>query len=453
MERIKLRLAPIPGRLLTWPPGGVYDLTIAGGKPSTNDPFEFLTTENRPPVFTGLSTIPAVEGNVFVVAATFTDSDSSTPVRDLTINWGDGTTTTLTVTLTNGAGPVSAEHVYANGGFYDATVRIADAADATVFTTRPFTAIITGAGIQNGVLQIVGTDGSDQVTITPGLDGQIQVGASFLPGGTKRFTSSGVASILLRLFANDDDTTLNLIPGGSSSSPPMIHLDSGGAGSTFKLLVSDTDVVARGVQQATVNGEVTITWAASLQTVVVTTTPQVTSLLRLGYHAHPTRLLVGFNEPMDKSRAEDVSNYRLVSLGPDGLLGTRDDRVIRIKRVAYDPASHVLIISPSHRLPLRMLYRLTINGTSPNGLTNTSGVFLDGAVQGCRVPVTCPRSEPTSSHSQGPRRTSRRRPRSSRVTRSYDCGRTNARPGKPTRKRSGNVDWSGWRHATSSRPN
>ncbi len=110
--------------------------------------------------------------------------------------------------------------------------------------------------------------------------------------------------------------------------------------------------------------------------------PTVVGIQRHGVHLQPTSILVTFNQPMDSDQAEALTNYRLVSAGPDRRFGTRDDRIIRISSVQYDAASQMVTIRPAHRLPLRRRYRLTILGTAPGGLMDTAGLFLDGAGTG-----------------------------------------------------------------------
>ena len=48
----------------------------------------------------------------------------------------------------------------------------------------------------------------------------------------------------------------------------------------------------------------------------------------------------------------------------------------------YNPAADAVTLAPSRRLPLRGTYQLTVVGTPPGGLTDASGVFLDGAGNG-----------------------------------------------------------------------
>jgi hypothetical protein len=57
-------------------------------------------------------------------------------------------------------------------------------------------------------------------------------------------------------------------------------------------------------------------------------------------------------------------------------------RIIPIRSASYDAATETVTLRPVHRLPLRRTYMLTVLGTPPGGLTDTGGVFLDGAGTG-----------------------------------------------------------------------
>jgi uncharacterized membrane protein len=98
--------------------------------------------------------------------------------------------------------------------------------------------------------------------------------------------------------------------------------------------------------------------------------PNVIGLVRIGYHALPTYYIVSFNQPLNPTAAENILNYRIV--GPDG-------RAVPIISAHYDAVHHTVTLVPDHNLNLHWLYRLTIVGTGPHGITNLSGQPLDGA--------------------------------------------------------------------------
>ncbi len=112
------------------------------------------------------------------------------------------------------------------------------------------------------------------------------------------------------------------------------------------------------------------------------TAPVVVGLTRLGVHLQPTRIVIAFSEPMNRPRAENLQNYRLVWPGRDGRIGSVDDRPLPLRAASYDAATQSVILSPRFRLPLHRTYGLIVNGHPPDGLTDLSGNLLDGAGDG-----------------------------------------------------------------------
>jgi hypothetical protein len=94
--------------------------------------------------------------------ATFTDANPAATVSDFTatINWGDGSTSTGTVTAGNTGGfSVSGTHVYAEEGAYTTTVTIADDGGSTAQASVGAT-VADAALTANGGLTLSGTEGA-----------------------------------------------------------------------------------------------------------------------------------------------------------------------------------------------------------------------------------------------------------------------------------------------------
>jgi len=121
------------------------------------------------------------------------------------------------------------------------------------------------------------------------------------------------------------------------------------------------------------------TGAGSVAFTLRNSAPEVVSLRSFAALGHPRRIVLSFSEPMDAAWADSRANYRLVAAGRDHRLGTRHDRVIRIRRARYDEATRTVVLWPRLRLSRHQTYLLTVVGTPPLGLTDTAGVFLDGA--------------------------------------------------------------------------
>ncbi len=115
------------------------------------------------------------------------------------------------------------------------------------------------------------------------------------------------------------------------------------------------------------------TFSESTSSVVSTDGPLVTGLRRYGFHWQPTYLLLNFNGPLDPTSAQNPSNYQI--LGPGG-------HPITVVSAIYDPATQTVTLVPAERLNIHWKYSLTVNGAAPSGLTNPSGVPLDGSGKG-----------------------------------------------------------------------
>jgi virginiamycin B lyase len=120
---------------------------------------------------------------------------------------------------------------------------------------------------------------------------------------------------------------------------------------------------------------------ATVATTVNPLTPPATvvGLRRYGFHAQPTLLVVAFSEPMDPASAQDARNYTLTC--PRRGRG-RFGPTIPIARATLDAAGTAVTLAPARRLGLHDLYRLVIDGTSPTGVRDASGLLLDGAGAG-----------------------------------------------------------------------
>ncbi len=109
--------------------------------------------------------------------------------------------------------------------------------------------------------------------------------------------------------------------------------------------------------------------------------PVVSAVARTG-NGRRTRLVVGFDQPLQASTAQDLGNYGLTSAGADGQFGTRDDRTIWLASAAYDDATRTVALAPSQGYGRQLLTRLTVRGTAPDAITGTNGLLLDGNSDG-----------------------------------------------------------------------
>ena len=138
-----------------------------------------VVISNVAPVVTGLVNPAATLGNATAgsnvsLDLSFTDAgvlDSHTVLVD----WGDGKSTLVTAASLNGAGSASASHVYTQGGVYNVTLRLSDDAQPAGVALASSQVFVTGVGLHNGILQIVGTNGDDRVRITADNKGAIRI--------------------------------------------------------------------------------------------------------------------------------------------------------------------------------------------------------------------------------------------------------------------------------------
>jgi uncharacterized repeat protein (TIGR01451 family) len=103
--------------------------------------------------------------------------------------------------------------------------------------------------------------------------------------------------------------------------------------------------------------------------------PSVTSVQRSGFHAQPTTLVLTFDKLLDVARVQNPDNYLIVDLA-----GAR--RRIRVSSATYNLATRTVTLRPAHRLNLHHLFRLTVIGTGPGGVTDDSGNPLDSQGSG-----------------------------------------------------------------------
>jgi hypothetical protein len=160
------------------------------------------------------------EGGVVEVSAEFTDPGFDSPgagtmedFTDSTIDWGDGTVDPATVAETPGSagtpttGTVSGSHVYAGGGIFTVTITVADDDGGT--DTATLTLYVTGAGVNGGELQVVGTELKDVVNLQV-KKSAVEVHAGFLgTPGKAAFPVAAVTALRVAVCGGDDQVHVN----------------------------------------------------------------------------------------------------------------------------------------------------------------------------------------------------------------------------------------------------
>jgi hypothetical protein len=118
--------------------------------------------------------------------------------------------------------------------------------------------------------------------------------------------------------------------------------------------------------------------SAADQFTYVVGSPKVVSLLRFGFHDQPTSLVLTFSSALDATLAQNVNNYQIVTLGGPGKFGNLIGHVTLVSAAVYDPATFTVTLFPVQKLDIHNFYQLTVNGTTPGGLTGVTGVPLAG---------------------------------------------------------------------------
>jgi len=342
-------------------------------------------------------------GSPFAVDVTVTDGDGGTGSQTYTLTvkaraiagtivtslarsyYGQEVTLTATFTAT----PAGSALMTGTVAFYDGN---------TYLGTEPFVATVTGAAALRAT-DIANADMSPTVSGTSNLSTSLlAVGNHILTavysGDANYPTATVETPVSVKVIAAVTSTTLtaSTSPQGttlianvvvtSPGNPPVVGFISFYDGATLL----GTEPVSNGV--ATLNVATLSpgmhsfkavfsadgTFLASEASLVVSTDgPQVTHLLRYGFHWQPTYLLLYFNGPLDPTSAQNPANYQI--LGPSG-------HRITVVSAIYDSASHTVTLVPAERLNFHRRYCLTVNGVAPSGLTSPSGFLLDGAGNG-----------------------------------------------------------------------
>ncbi len=197
-----------------------------------------ITVSNVNPVITSFASDATFEdkgeeGEPVTITANFTDV-GTLDTHAATVDWGDGTTSNATVTQGSGSGTIEADHIYANGGVYVVTLTLTD--DDTGTDIETTLAVITGIGINNGTLYIVGSNEDDRVHVEENNQGQVRVHASFVDDPLRTYESSQIDKIISYLCDGDDDLTI----ANKVDIPAIVH---GGAGNDHLHAGSGTTVL------------------------------------------------------------------------------------------------------------------------------------------------------------------------------------------------------------------
>ena len=219
-----------------------------------------ITVNNASPEITSFSSSAdfdnkVEEGEPVDISAFFTDV-GELDLHTAIVDWGDGTSEQVTVTQESGFGTVQGSHAYTSGGIYTISLTVTDddigqAIDLT-------TAVVTGVGINNGVLQIVGTNNDDRVSVNRAGSDTLRVHANFLSDGPFReFNESDIDIIRMHLcdgndqvFTIDSNADIPTIVNGGNGNDIL----KGGNGPTALIGDAGSDLLIAGKARAVLVG-------------------------------------------------------------------------------------------------------------------------------------------------------------------------------------------------------
>jgi PKD repeat protein len=137
---------------------------------------------------------PAVSLQAFNgTVANLHDGNPAAPLSDFTatIDWGDGSTSSGTVSGSGGDYTIAGGHTYASTGYFDVSVHVADEGGSTADTTKPCTVLVFAFAPGGGSF-VVG-DGSSGISNAVTFWGAQWAGLNVVSGGTAPAAFKGYA--------------------------------------------------------------------------------------------------------------------------------------------------------------------------------------------------------------------------------------------------------------------
>ena len=254
---------------------GTYHPTVTilddGGSTATETG---MTTVADAPLTASGTALNSTEGaTLTATVATFTDANPNAPLSDFTatIDWGDSTSSTGTITETAGVFSVTGTHTYAEEGTYPAVVSITDvggstaqASDPATVVDAPLTAgtVTASGGVEGATVATLSATFTDANTNAPTTDfsGTIDWGDG---SAITNFTSADVTGS----NGNFAVSGSHLYAEEGTYHPTVMILDDGGstATETGTTTVPDAPLTASGAGTTLISTEGT-----SLSTTVAT---------------------------------------------------------------------------------------------------------------------------------------------------------------------------------------
>jgi uncharacterized repeat protein (TIGR01451 family) len=227
----------------------------------------------------------------------------------------------------------------------------------------------TGATANSNLAFIVSiTNTAAQQATNVVLTNPVPAGTTFVSGATSSGTISQNAGIITG--------TIGTIAAGATVTVTLVFLPTGPG------TVVNTAHAASNELEIFPNNNTSVSTA----TVGAAPSPQPSSdafeVSTAGRRAnldHTARFFVTFNEAASPQSATNFNNYRLVYAGHDGVLGTKDDIRLGLRRVMYDNPSRTVTLLTTKPVPANAKVQLKVRGIVPLGVRTPNNTLLDGS--------------------------------------------------------------------------
>lgn len=110
--------------------------------------------------------------------------------------------------------------------------------------------------------------------------------------------------------------------------------------------------------------------------------PSITGITKILNGPELTSLDVKFSEPVDRSRAEDISNYRLRLPGRGQSFSAADAIAVPVRSASYNASTTSVTLTLATPLRSRGPVQFRVSGMPGRGVVNLAGHSLVGSVQG-----------------------------------------------------------------------
>jgi hypothetical protein len=301
-------------------------------------------TANLPPVLSAISDVITDEGHPFAMSAIATDPNAG-DVLQYSLDPGapagmaiDPSTGRISWTPANG--PSSAM----------VTVRVADAGSPRLTDARSF--LVTVRNVSP--------------TVNAGSDFTIRAGEAWSRIGS--YTDPGADSWAASV---DYGTGQGFSPLALQSSQTFAVSHVYGTPGSYTVTVRITDQDG---------GVGTSQFVVSVAPPPDATPPRVSSFRTTKKNGNLDTIRIGFSETMAPAGVLALGSYSLISAGRDKKFGTRDDKILALGSVQYDPVKRFATIRPRKRIALNQPLQLVVRGDG--AIRDLAFNALDGNADG-----------------------------------------------------------------------